>query len=393
MGMTPRIVTCELPPEVQAGHILDSYGIATGVIVVVARAGSKNATAPLLRDLVVATGSEPDPKAMPKAESTLTNIVLSRLLGHRVKQVLVTHSENLPAECLDLLAALSATAAARLTLLYGLDSGEAIRAWGARMLAPDVEWIAAENELPGKSQAENDRPIEDAFPEEIPWVDFPVFRSACRQLLNEADFAAMDATYRDAFQRTQANRPETTEAASTLLLSLLSGTDNGSRAITFVRAVQAACLTHGYLLKVDQSRLYLMVSEAQHRQINEVEILRLGDQPEPCRAAIPLLADAGLDDAEILSIRLTDVDRNGVLPGTRKPMHPASHALLRTQRILRFLEGAEPTDAFIENSNRVIKTALREAAKVGVPVDTSRATTAKGDRWQHQTGLHLQDIR
>lgn len=388
--MIGLLTTCELPPQIQAGHLQTNYGTGT-VIVLIARTGAKNAAVPLLRDLIAATADERDPKAMPKAEATLANIALARLIGYRVEHVLVCSSENLPLECLTVLTELVITAGSRLTLLYGFDSGEALRKWGTAAGATDIEWDTLTADLPAPVTNDNAEQGHPSFPEEVPWVDFPLFRSACRSLLTQQDFEYVDEVYRTAFRAVRAARPRDTAEAAALLQRLLQDVDSASQAIVIVRAAQSACLAKGHLLKVDLNRLYLLVSQSVHRRMNHQELLALRDQVQPHMAAIPVLADAGLDNSQIGSLRIGDVDRDGS-PAVGASVAEPGRQILRVQRLFRLLEGAQPHDPFIEDHVRLIPRALRLAARMGAPVDASRATTAKADRWQHQTGVHLQEI-
>lgn len=389
--MIAVLTTCELPPDIQAGHLLDTYARDSTAIVLIARAGIKNACVPLLRDLITATAHVSDPKSMPKAEATLTNIALARLVGYRVGHVLVCSSENLPQEGLTLLTELVITAGARLTLLYGLDTGEGVRRWGAAAGATDIAWSTLSANLPDPGSEASPGNGPSSFPEEVPWVDFPLFRSACRTLLTPEDFASVDVTYRAAFRKVRGAPPRDDANAADLLLRLLQDTDSPSRALTMVRAAQAACLANGQLLKVDLNRLYLLVSQSLHRRMNRQELLALRDQVLPHMAAIPVLADAGLDNDQIGSLRITDVAPDGH-PSIGDPITDPGRRLLEVQRLFRLLEGAQPHDSFIEDHARLIPRALRHAARMGAPVDASRATTAKADRWQHKTGVHLQEI-
>lgn len=225
----------------------------------------------------------------------------------------------------------------------------------------------------------------------MPWVDFPRFRSACRSLLTPEEFECVDKTYRAAFRAVHRAAPHNDEEAATLLRRLLQDTDSPSRALTMVRAAQAACLAKGRLLKVDLNRLYLLVSQSLHRRMNRQELLALRDQVLPHMAAIPVLADAGLDNDQIGSLRITDVSADGH-PNIGDPITDPGRHLLEVQRLFRLLEGAQAHDSFIEDHARLIPRALRHAARMGAPVDASRATTAKADRWQHQTGVHLREI-
>lgn len=388
--MNSPLTTCELPPTVQPGHLLAHFHADPHTAVIIARPGVKNAVTPLIKDVIIATSHRPQPTVMPKAESTLINIAIARLVGYRVHHVIVCASEHLPNECLTTVTEIVITAGARLTLLYGFDAGESVRRWGTQFTAPDIEWDDLNIHLPERSA--DIQQVEVEFPDEVPWVDFPLFRATSRQLLTPTDFDKVDRLYCRTFQAVKAKRPSSMAEAAELLRGLLAEAPHPAMTITIVRAAQAASLTLGYLLKVDLRRLYLLASQGLNQRLDRDHFLALRDEPVPEAGAIAVLTDLQWDDDEIASHPLADITPDGHIDGTSEPASPEARALLATQRLHRLLEGAQPTEPFIDAPERTIRITLRDVAKRGIPIDISRAVTAKADRWQHQHGIHLQEI-
>ena len=388
--MNRPLTTCELPATVQPGHLLAHFHTDPHTAVIIARPGSKNALTPLIKDIIIATSHRPQPTVMPKAEHTLINIALARLIGYRVHHVIVCASEHLPHECLTTLTEIVITAGAQLTLIYGFDTGEGVRRWGSQLNAPDVEWDELNIQVAAPSA--DIQQVDVEFPDEVPWVDFPLFRATSRQLLTPTDFDRVDRLYRSTFQAVKTRHPSSTAEAAELLRGLLAEAPHPAMTITIVRAAQAAFLALGYLLKADLRRLYLLASQGLNQRLDRDHFLTLRDEPIPAVGAIAVLADLEWDDNTIASHPLADITPDGRIDGTSEPTSPEAKALLATQRLHRLLEGAQPTEPFINAPERTIRIALRDVAKRGIPIDISRAVTAKADRWQHQTGIHLQEI-
>lgn len=390
--MTAVIRTSELPADVQPGHLIQRCRAETGTIAIIARPGGKNAVAPLIRDIVTATSDNNQPTQMPKAESRLTNIAIARLIGYGIRHVVVCAAENLPTDCLITLNEIVITAGADLTLLYGYDTGEGVRTWGEEQAAADVEWDSIEPLLPPPTRNNADSGSRPLFPEEVPWVDFPLYRATCRRLLSPEDFETVDGLYRDTFRTVRDAHSATTDDASSLLQHLLQQTHQPAETITILRATQAALLTQGQLLKVDLRHLYLVTAQGHHQRLDDSSLRLLTNETEPHIAAIAALTDAGLTTDAIHTLRIRDITPEGDLPDSPQPLLPEARNLIATQRHYRLLEGHNPDDPLIHPERRTIPNALRRAALHGIPVDISRTQTAKPDRWQHRTGIHLKDL-
>lgn len=372
------ITTVELPADVQPGDLLNKYRHTLNVAVVVARFGAKNADTPLLRDVILATclGRGTD-EIVVRNQKNLRTVLTARLIGQRVHTVLVTSAENLTDDLLDLLALQVTGCGCRLVLAYGYDSGARVRAWGARLMAPDIEWD--DLVLPEESTAPMMR-VDDPFPDEVPFEEFPLFRTACRRLLPPDDFSAVDAVYVAAFRRTKQQPPSTSAEAAALLRELIRPTDKPAKAVTVARAVQAACLTCRLLLKVDAARLHIVVGEGTHDPLSDADFVALLGIPEPELGVVPMLADLGMENDDIIALTIGDAPEFAV--------GSAEEAIVRNQMAHRYLQGAQLGDPLV-SERRAIRRALTAAGREGIAVDAGRVKTAKPDRWQQAIGVNL----
>lgn len=387
--MRPSIRTSELPETTQPGELLRSEAHHDGVTVIIARTGKETGPVSMLRDIIMAEQAV-DPATFRATEDALLQTALARLIGYKINHLVVACSESLSAPNMDLLSDLAAAANASLTLAYGIDCGDQVRAWGQRMLADDVPWHSISPEL--HRDRDGVTRTTGGFPDEVPWVDFPLFLHTASITLDAEDYAKVEQQYWAAYVAALSAAATTTEAVADLLQTLMQSNGSPAQAVTILRGVQAASLMNGYLLKADLTRLHLMVAEAQHRRLVADEVDRLRGLPEPWRAAIVILSDAGYDNDAILSLNLADIDQDGLPRNAPRPLLDEALPLLRTQRIHRLLDGASPDDLFIDDGFRRIQQAMRAAAHLGLPIDVRRSQSAKADRWQHRAGIIVKEI-
>ncbi|MDP9371848.1 MAG: hypothetical protein M3Q65_05225 [Chloroflexota bacterium] len=233
---------------------------------------------------------------------------------------------------------------------------------------------------------------------DLPAVDFPLFRAACRAQLDDEQFAYCDELYVRAARAYRAASPVRDADAKTVLDDLWRGCAGYQKALVVTRAAQAAALTAGWLLKVDMLRLAEHVSAARHRVLTDAELARLGVYADPRDSAPAVLFNAGLAFEEITRLRVADLSPDGELvgdpyQGTRLSEESRRH--LRALRCTGQLVGSAPGDPLLSGSWRSVRAALHRAAvDTGLPLDVNQHGPAvrRADRWQHRLGVSLQNL-
>lgn len=386
--MNVEIVTSELPEHTQPGNLL-AYGTRNAHrLVVVARPSRDDRVVPLLRDLVSA-GRDIPPESIPRNEAMLARTVTARLAGIPIRQILVASSENLSPSDVDLLLALSRRTHTNLTLAYGIDTGERLREHTQRHGALDIPWDDLELSTP---EVPEHRASIRPFPQRVPASDFPLFLHSSSTLLDVDDHTLVEATYWTAYDATLRAGITSTEQAAEHLQRMLAPVTSSAEATTITRGAQAAHLINGYLMKIDMHALRLHVDEGSHRRLGPDHLQQHGSLMQTWQAAAVVLLDAGYDIEAALELDIANLADDGTPANPPAPLLDESLPWLRVQRAYRQLQGAKPTDPLLGINSRDISAAKRAAAALGIPIDLRRNPQRKADRWQHRTGILLQEL-
>jgi hypothetical protein len=299
-------------------------------------------------------------------------------------------------------------------------------------------WTAASQLPPSSVQS-------DSFPA-VPGADFPVFRAACRRLLDPDSFAQVDRCYRDALRQVLAwlakhnqllqalhrldvatsqldpawrgvNDPTArnaharsrrslaqawdgfTDQVARRLLALTATPQSPAETLVRLRAAQAAFLRHGLLLYLDPTQLG-MLDATQARTVLDAQVaarLRGCCTPQwTAAAAIALATHAGAPTLTRLRIGHLASDATAVQLDSQLFAIPAhARSLVRALLVERGDQHASadaplfPARAGRPASDQTIRRALEQAALhagIAVPGSGSHQRPAA---WLTQHGLTL----
>ena len=385
------LVAVEFPLELEPSSVVAACQISTGTVAFPARPEARREWS-ALRDTLTATGADllalPPPKSMDNVEQ----IVISRLVVRGVNTVIVLLAENLMPGEIERLNHVATAANVQLVLAYGLDCVDSIRASvnsaGGTLVA---SWDSLALNLPECVPPAEDLTDESGFPAEIPAADFPLFRAACRDLLPADQFARVDQVYREVFTDVRALTSHSDDALADYLRHRLAATDYASEGIVVARALQAATLLAGALVKIDIRGLELLILEARHRTLTATEAERLWKISSPHTAVACVLTDAGL------ALRLEELTAADIHPGGiahAVVTDPTGLDLLDVLNRFNALTGTPEDSPLFQAGNRRLTAIIEEAANaLGLPLWPAMARdTRRGDFWRHQRGLTTVDL-
>jgi hypothetical protein len=233
----------------------------------------------------------------------------------------------------------------------------------------------------------------DDFPMLLPRVDFYAFRARCRDVLTPSQFALVDRLYVRVFKEVQGDPYGDPVEASARMTDALADTDNVGKALTTIRAAQAAMFTHGLLFKVNLGYFLTGIQDSEHRRLTPAEVRALRAYRTPWRSCVVALRDANLSRDAITALRFGNVTEDGDLTGvSHLSLSDDARLYLRAQRILRTIHGAAQDDAFINEAKRYIGQVQRRAAvDLNLPLVPARepSNNTRSHRWTTALGVAL----
>ena len=240
-------------------------------------------------------------------------------------------------------------------------------------------------------------PVNDAtpFPRFLPDVDFYAFRGMCRDLLPSDEFAIVDDLYVRTFRAVTAEPFGDDEDASLRIRQMLSTATSEAEATTIIRATQAALFKGGRHLYVWMPTLRVAMQRDQHRRLTPAEIRTLRAYRTPWRSSAVVLHDAGLSTGQIADLTLADVQPTGDLATSASPLTEDARAYLRAHRHLRFMEGADQSDAFITAGRPALRAALRTTGReLVIPTVTAQTgfDETPDQTWRKALGVRVASL-
>jgi hypothetical protein len=310
--------TGECVAELGARHDLER-----GVAVCHPRPGA--APLPVLgEDVLVALGKRPGGLVAEGVSRRGWELAGLWLRAERIEHLVVLRAHRLPPARWRELAALTAAAGTRLWLVAhqgGLGTGHRAAlddtGTGRGGLAPGRPWRVALSLLPTPAKT-----VLGMFPE-VPDVEFPLFRTAARRLLDPAGFARVDAVYRPTLLAARDlarrwTRPgaglasiDPHQGAAALQRHTIDAT-SVDEVLTQVRAVQAGFCTEGVFLQLPRRQAGLPAGIGYAPRLDPAAVERLRGLCSPTAAAALAVARAtGLRAAALRSLRVRDVHDTG----------------------------------------------------------------------------------
>jgi hypothetical protein len=274
-------------------------------------------TAVLGEDILVALGKQPGGPAVEGLNGRRWELARWWLAGERIQHLVVLRAHLLGASLWHSLAELTAATATTLWLVIHQAGvhGEhraALAAYGYPGTLPVRPWWASLEGLPEPA------PAASGFPS-VPDIEFPLFRATARRLLDPAQFARVDQTYRASFlaAREEAQRwnrlggrritVEPAQAAALLQRHTVDATSYAEFQ-TRTRAVQAGLFTSGFLLELHLSSGKPAYGQGLALRLEDSTVARLRGLCSPSAAAALTLQRAlGLDARALRALRLRDV--------------------------------------------------------------------------------------
>jgi hypothetical protein len=186
-----------------------------------------------------------------------------------------------------------------------------------------------------------------AFPV-VPDIDFPLFLSACQQLLDRADAARVLTAHAAEHARTRTwlheQRRLHPTAIARRLAALVDACRDPNDALIRLRGAQSALFLAGWLAAFDASAIVAAHATAHGSPLDDAAIALLRGYTCTQRAALGVIALASRAPAEtIAELTIADVDRRtgSIRLGTRQQAPPpAAAGIARAQRLARVLQGA-----------------------------------------------------
>lgn len=282
------------------------------------------ASSVLGEDVLVALGKRPGGPAAEGVGRRAWELAGLWLGVEQVRHLVVLHAHLLPAPRWRELAELTATAGTRLWLVAhhtGREPGHRghlgeIRIGGADV-GPGRPWRVALSLLPTPAAV-----VDGEFPE-VPDVEFPLFRSTARRLLDPAGFAQVDAVYRTTLAQARDvargwTRPGTAgrsvdarHGAAALQRHTIDATST-AEVLTRVRAVQAGFFTAGVFLQLPPRPGLPTTRISLAPRLGPAGVERIRGLCSPtAAAALTIAAATGLRAGALGSIRLRDVHDTG----------------------------------------------------------------------------------
>ncbi len=330
----------------------------------------------LCQDLLYALGQRDDVGGRLRDGERDWELLIAWLRGWPVRELVLLDAQWLPNAFLDDVAGLAATCGSRLWLVAQQPVEDTypagLRSWPtAEPLPRELVAIvkARRDELAATLPA-------PSFPR-VPATNFVSFRAEARRQLTAAEFALVDALYRDTYGEARTwldglDGDLGEEQVLTHLRPRLALLATADEMVTAVRATQAAAFRHGILLNAEPVQLFLTAERAGAAAITSPETWRrLRAYREPYRGAMCALAAAELGVDDVLEIRLADVAADGTsvtLSGKRCDVPAGGAPYLRAQVALRTLEGAGPGDTLFADEDgvpirrRMLALALRSSS-------------------------------
>jgi hypothetical protein len=286
-----------------------------GVLAILLRPTARRATT-VVHDALHALGKDRDTRDRPSRATDDVRNAVAYGRAHGITHLVVGHSQwaTDAAQQLSTAFELATKIGSSLTLVTDAGDFGGVRDFVEGLDGRHTTWRAVERMLPDRLRPA--APVDvavDTSPREVPHTDFPLFRATCRDTLEPKTFKVVDdlyrATFHQACQRLTSDMNK--EDVATELQNLLSTVSFPAGAIVIVRAVQAAALTRGLLVKLSLPRLTEAVSDGSHRRLTRQEMRVLRRVPDPWLACTAVLVDGGCSVDAALDLRPADFDTTG----------------------------------------------------------------------------------
>jgi hypothetical protein len=188
-----------------------------------------------------------------------------------------------------------------------------------------------------------------AFPD-VPDIDFPLFVSACRQLLHPEDAARVLAAHAAEHADTRAWLHHQCRPARAMIARrigrLVGGCGDLNETLARLRGAQGALFLSGWLATFDPADIAAAHASAQGSPLDSAAIDLLRGYTCTQRAALGVIALATRAPAETLArLAVSDVDPRTAsirIAGQRQPVPAAAAGLVRACRLTRLRNGAAP---------------------------------------------------
>lgn len=384
-----------LPSNVSAKSLLPNTDPATGIVIATGRP-TRHAWA-VGQTVLAAMGVRLDMEGAGRRHGEDLEYLNAWLTAYGVRVLVIRHATNIQnTEVLDNLLYLTTAVGVDLALTSDDTVAHRLADWVCERSGhvdtdhqPLIDRLTTitTTTMPSVTRSDSD------FPALLPRVDFYGFRARCRDVLTPQQFDMVNRRYVDVFKEVQADPFATSTEAAERITVALQDSDNVGKALTTLRAAQAAMFTHGLLLKVNLGYFLNGVQESEHRRLTDPEIRALRAYRTPWRSSVVVLRDADLTRDQIAALKMADIADSGHPSGVdHLPLSDDAALYLRAQRILRLLQGAQDDDAFLPLWNRYIGRAQRRAAiDLNLPIvhARERTHTSRGSQWKTNLGALL----
>lgn len=429
-----------LSPPVRVVAVEDTTGVTrrllpaqftdlpSGRLGVLARPGMRR-DGWLAADLLAALGCRDAMAGAGRAGEGDWDHVAAWLLTHQVRHLYVRHAWTLPLHVLDTLLALLERVPFTLWLVgdtrYTDRHADTLRPWtertvtGEEFLTHGDPVLKTGTAISAGGAASPEQALK--WPDRVPDDDFTTFRAACRQLLDPAAFAVVDAHLRahvpEAEQRAR-TLPDDAAAREVTVAAWLhehwEQTESMAAFIVLVRAAQVGFFRAGWHLQVDLDHLVGTASTMPRRALRTPELWqRLRAYPEPHRGAVCALAASGLAVDTISGLTLGDIDhdidhdadaghaRVLLADGTTVQVAEPARLFLTAQVHLRRHQDHDqaallfPTRQGKPLSGQAIAQVINDARRelgVAIAPDRCDRKPVTGDRWFTRWGVSLTEL-
>lgn len=389
----------QLPDTVWAGHCLAALDNDPTCVCLVAFPHQKQDHG-LWLELLKATGVDPELMSMMQDGDRARTLVRIRMDARSVKAIIIFHAQHLNPQKIESLHNLATEADCALYLIVGDGVGEHVDEYILATGGSTADWSDIVHKFPtlplerSTANAPATAPTAPAFPDKVPWVEFPLFRAMSRELLSPADFDVLDTTYRTVYRDARTTHPRDIEEVVDFLRTRFATARNSAEVITIARATQAACLINGNLLAVDPARVFDQAEKSRYRRLNQSDLDRLWGYEETWKPTVIVLHDAGLTHEPMHLLRIGDVKSAPLESLTPQPVAPNAEAFLTAHLEQRRHQGAREHDLFITQPKRTVDKLLTLANRhLNLPIDPSDGRDIrKATRWQYVNGIDFKDL-
>ncbi|TPG17055.1 hypothetical protein [Pedococcus bigeumensis] len=243
-----------------------------------------------------------------------------------------------------------------------------------------------------QQQAPTEAPTDGYTLDDLPHVDFLVFRHTAQTITTPAMFATIDKDYTTAFKAATQIEPNLETVLDDIARITWNAHSTASILVT-VKAFQAALFRRGWLLRARADQLLGTLCSVRHPRATDRDWKALRAYIRPERSATAALFLLNVPAADIPTLTLKEVENaltDGALRGA--PIPEAARPLLIAEALRRHAENQSPDGPFLTlppgNPRRHLEFIIDARRDLGLPID-GRTIRTENDTHRTRTLYNL----